>query len=151
MSVATTYLAGVGTVGLIKSVTVNFPYHLLNSLICLSMAYILIFTILQNKKERIIATVITSLGIVIGIITMIIRINTPVINSEIVDYGEGTKIIEYNIENPEIATVEISEDGSYILINSSRKNGTTKVTVVDENNKEYSYNVTVNWREIIVK
>lgn len=140
-----------GTVGLIKALTVNFPYHLLNSLICLGMAYILIFTILQNKRERIIATAITSLGIIIGIVTMIIRINKPVVNSKIVDYEEGTKIIEYNIENPEIATVEISEDGSYILINSSIKNGTTKVTAIDENNKEYSYNVTVNWKDIIIE
>ena len=66
LSVATTYLAFAGAKSLFSSIY-NFPYHLLNGMLCLIAAFILIYIILSNKTARIIAMVITSLGLIGGI------------------------------------------------------------------------------------
>lgn len=142
LSVATAYLTFAGTDGLIKIFLGGFPYHLLNTIICLSMAYILIFVILNNKKERIIATLLTTLGVIIAIINLFVSNNTPIIASEEITFDEGIKIINCVVSDENIAKVALDEEGKYMNVYSSKEIGTTEIKLTDDNENEYVYIVT---------
>lgn len=139
LSVATTYLTTVGTIGLINTFTNNFPYHLLNDLICLIMAYILIFVILTNKRERIISSVLTTLGVVIGIIFLVYTGNKPILINETIDFDEGIKIVECIVQDENIVKVNLDDEGKYMDVLSSNKVGTTEIKAIDVEGNEYTY------------
>ena len=151
LSVATCYLAVMGTKGLLSSIFNNFPYHLLNSLICLVMAFYLIFIILKNKKERIIATCITIVGLVGGIFLFINSSNEPLQTSKIVDFEEGVIAVDYRVDNNQIAQVIIEEDRKSMTVYSASEVGETEIVITDKNNKEYVYVVNSTKDEFIVK
>lgn len=137
LSVATTFLAFFGTKGLINIVLDLSLNHLLNSVLCLFFAYYLIFILLSNKRERVISIILTSLGILVGVIYSIYARNIPIIGNTIIDLNDGEKAIECSVEDEDIATAQI-EDGA-IYIYSSKKVGTTEMSVKSENEKEYVY------------
>ena len=66
LSVATGYLAFAGA-GSILSAIYDFPHHLLNGIICLVAAFLLIYIILSKKSARIVAIIITIMGLSAGI------------------------------------------------------------------------------------
>lgn len=141
LSVATTYLAIAGTRGLKYLLINHVPNHLLNSLICLSMAYILIFAILKNKKERIICMVITTIGVVIGIVLLFSISQKPKQGEKIIDFDETIEMIDTKTHDEDIATTEIDNDGHFFGVYSSKKTGTTEIKLVDNNENEYIYKV----------
>ena len=115
------------------------------------MAYLLIFIILTNKKERIISIVITSMGIIIGIASLVISNNKPIMYSTDVNFEEGITIINCTVEDESIATVELDEEGKYMDVKSGTKVGTTEIKAIDTNNNEYIYIVESTSKDFEVK
>ena len=68
LSVATGALAFFGIDHILGSVLTSFPYHLLSGLIDLFFAFSFIFIILENKTPRILALILTSLSLIVGVI-----------------------------------------------------------------------------------
>lgn len=151
LSVATGYLAFSGTTCLIECIFNHFPYHLLNGLICLFMAFMLIFLILKNKKNRVISLIITIIGIILGITFLMCQKNNPMLINEIVDFEDNMIIVDYTVENEDIAHVSLSDDGKYMDVSSSSKVGSTKIIVKDESNKEYTYIVNSTSKEFTIE
>lgn len=139
LSVATGYLAYVGTKGLISIIINKTPNHLINSIICLSMAFVLIYIILENKKERIIASLITTIGAIIAIGGFLLSGNTPILANVMISIDENTKIVECVVNDENIATAVIEEEGEYVNVYSSKDIGTTEMKIKDENGKTYIY------------
>lgn len=136
LSVATMYLSYQGVKGLIN---INFPYHLLNCILCLFMAYYLIIILLNNKKGRIIAITLTTIAIVIAIIVNVQSKKVPIIGNDMIDVGE--RIVEANVKDTNIATVTIDEEEGYVNVYSSTNVGTTSLKLVDEEGNEYNYTI----------
>lgn len=151
LSVATCYLAFSGTYGIINMFSNGtFPYHLLNSLLCLIMAYLLIFVILTNKKERIISVIITTIGIIISIVFININLKTPIMTNYQYVFEEDVKMVECEVDNHDIADVLLSEDGKYMDVYSSSKVGTATIKTIDENGEEHYYIVNSTSKEFEV-
>lgn len=141
LSVATGYLALKGIYDLINTIFHNFPYHLLNSIICLVMAYYLIFLLLSDKKGRIITFSITTIILVIGLVNGIATVNKPISYLMQIGLENGNKIVECIVDDENIATAYINDDEKSINVESSQKAGNTEIHVKDEFNNEYIYDV----------
>lgn len=138
LSVATGYLSFVGTNGLINCILNHFPYHLINSLICLSMAFILIFVILNNKKSRIISIIINIIAIILSIILFTKSLNKPINASD--EITLDCNILDYKVNDENIATALLDENDKTLHIYSSINTGITHITIKCDNNK-YIYEV----------
>lgn len=133
LSVATIYYAYMGTTNLLNH------YHYLSAIFCLIMAFLLIFIILKNKKERIISLVLTTITIIISIILFNINKQKPIFMNELIDSQSGLIITNVTIENENIATYQIEENNLTVSISTSKEVGTTKMIITDEKNNEYTY------------
>lgn len=149
LSVATCFLAVVGAIGFIKSTLINFPYHILNSIICLIMAYLLIFIILENKKERIISLIITTVGLIVGIYIGINMFLAPKQGCEIIDFD--IKIVEYNVDNENVAKIYLDEEDNFATISSSNDTGKAVVEFIGDNDEKIIYNVISTNKEFILE
>lgn len=150
LSVATCYLSCKGTYDLIETFTRHFPYHLLNGIICVIMAFSLIYIILKNKNAKRIALAITSLGVISAIVLYIHALTVPYRGSELIDFGNEIQIVEDKIEDENIVRIEISSSGDYVIVNSSNRVGTSNVELIDNIGNQYDYTITVTSREIII-
>lgn len=149
LSVATGYLLFTGMNGILNVFVNTFPYHLINSLICIIMSIYLIFILLDDKKQRILSLIITTICGLAGIFLFIFNNNTPMFSSIPFDYdGEGV-IKNCYIEDENIAHVNIEEDGT-VTLTSSINVGETKLIVTNDDGKEYSYNIISTSREFKV-
>ncbi|MDO4962504.1 MAG: hypothetical protein Q4E75_00150 [bacterium] len=137
LSIATSYLSIIGTKGLLNTIFNNFPYHLLNSSICLFMSFLFIFIILKNKKERMISLIITIIGVVIGCILFYCNY-VFFETSKTIYFTDPIIIVDYKVENYDIVDVNITEAGSVVEINQ-KGYGNTKVVLIDNNKEEYVY------------
>lgn len=150
LSVATGYLALKGIYDLINTIFYHFPYHLLNSIICLVMAYYLIFLLLSDKKGRIITFSITTIILVISLVNFISALNKPINSSTIISLENGNKIVECIVDDENIATAYIEDDKKSIYVSSAQKIGHTEIHLKDEFNSEYIYDVDLSPKELIV-
>lgn len=149
LSVATAFLAGRGINVLIYNTIMNFPRHYLNSILCITFAYYLIFLIINKKNLRKISIVLTTIGLFIGIFMFFRNDISPNFSSKEIEYPNNIIIEEVYSENNNIATVFINNDNS-ISIYTGTKLGTTKVIVVDNEKKEYVYLINSKPKEFIV-
>lgn len=150
LSVATCYLSLVGTTGLIKCLTEHFPYHLLNSLLCLFFAYYLIFILLNKKRERIISLSLTTIGIILGVILTINNNNKPISVNYELSLDNNNEINNYEITNENIATAAFCEDKTCIIIYSSTDIGKTQIDVEDIEGNHYIYEIESTNNDFIV-
>lgn len=141
LSVATSYLSFRGINVIINSITNNFPYHILNGILCLFFAYSLIFLIFKNKKNKLISIILTSIGLLVGIILFLIPKNTPPMIDLDISLDNKKEIIEYKISDESIVKATLTEDGKSLIVSSSTNIGTATITIIDEDNNEYIYNV----------
>lgn len=140
LAVATSYLAVVGLRGLIECILYHFPYHLLNSLICLFMAYYLIIIIITNKKPRITAIFITFIAMTIGAIILIFENNKPPFISTTISL-ENNKIVDFTIDDETIANAYLEDDSKTLTVKTSTNVGKTTMTITDEFGKTYTYEI----------
>lgn len=139
LSVATGYLCFSGTTGLIECIMNHFPYHLLNSLLCFLFAFLLIFIILKDKKNRIISCSLNIVGVIIAIILIINRNSTPINASDMISIDEDKEIIECKIDNEKIATAKISDEKYYVDVHSGTDLGKTNMELTDNDGNKYYY------------
>lgn len=147
LSVACTFLSFTGSSGLLNTILYNFPYHLLNSLICLFMAYYLIFVILKGKKERIISLVLTTTALVLGIVYTLVVAKNPTVVSDIVSLNNSNIITDAYVSDESIANVEVVEEDNYVYIQQGTKIGKTTLTIVDNENNKYYYDIKINHKK----
>lgn len=141
LAVSTSYLAFVGLSGLIECLLYHFPYHLLNSLICLFMAYYLIVIIITNKKSRIIATIITFIVMTIGALFLIYENSKPPFVSTVISLENNNKITEFTIDDEKIANAYLEDDSKTLAVQTSTNVGKTIMTITDEFGKTYTYEI----------
>lgn len=149
LSIATIFLSYTGISYLLNSIFYNFPRHIISGLFCLFFAYYFIFIILKNKKQRIVSFVITSIGIIISFFIFFKDIKNPVLDNQIIDIKREIK--SYVSEDESIVKVSISDDNTYVLVTTSKNIGNTIVKIIDVNDKEYTYNINVSHKKLIIK
>ena len=150
LSLATSVLAGIGIYDILKSIFYNFPYHLLNGIICLIMAFLLIFIILSKKRDRIISLTITIIGLLVGLFMFYKEYSSPKYLDYIVELENDLIITDYNILDENIANGKLEGDGTFLIISTSNSFGNTKLIIKDNNNQEYIYDINVTNKELSV-
>lgn len=150
LSVATIYLSFVGAKGLVDTIS-NFPYHLINNLICLIMSYVLIFVILEKKKPRYIAIVLTFIGMLAGLGVALFLNSKPAYAYELLEIKPRVEIVDYIIENENIVNIEKGDSNDYVILKSSKEKGETEIKLIDKEENEYRYLITVDSKKMEIK
>ena len=142
LSVATGLLAYLAAMYL-KSTVSSFPYHLLSMLFCLAAAVFLIFALLDKKKHRFVALLIT-LAVLIASIAVfgVGRVNAQA--SFELPEGQWTA----TVEDTSIVSVQVGDEGAALIRGIA--NGNTFVTFQNEDGETKEIAVTVSGREIFI-
>lgn len=150
LSVATGVLAFIGVKGLLNTLINNFPYHLLNSLLCLYFSYRLIFLILKNKRNKIISIILTTFGLLIGIIMFVIDNNSIKYSSIEVDFDKDINIVDVYADDNTLVYVSFESGDDFMFIHSLDKIGNTKIVATDNYGNQYIYDVSVLKDNIVI-
>lgn len=128
-------------------------YHYISCIFCLTMAFLLIFTILSKKKERIISITLTILSMLAGILMYNKTINTPVMGSTSLENEENIHFIEVTvINNSYIVDAYINEDDDTdVTIITGTKVGETLITLKDTEDRYHEYKVISTYKGLEIK
>lgn len=138
LSVANVYFAYM-TVYHFRTALNNFPRHILSSVFCLFMAFLLTFLIFKDKVKRIVCVAVIVAAVIISVFLTVPNRNTAIILPE----GEWT----VTVENREIAEASV-EDGKVLI--KGEKNGSTYLYVDGKDGERIEYYVTVGGGSIII-
>lgn len=148
LSVATAYMAGFGANYLIKAFAGTFPRHLLYSLFCIAAAYVLIFVILSEKKQRLIALILTTAGLAAGIIMYVAaQYSVPMI-SDYIKLDDGVKAVECVSSNTNVIEASLSVDADIVDIKTNAELGDAVITITDDKGAKHIYNIIVTSKGI---
>ena len=150
LCIATSFLAYRGISSFINLIMYGFPKHLLNSLLCLFFAYSLVFTLLDSKKNRLIGLLIVSVTLVVSAIFTIHSISTPAYISTFIENEDNIRFVNYDLDNYDVASISIEDEGYYVSVMSGNKIGNATLTLYDEDNNKYEFEIILSSRDLII-
>lgn len=127
-------------------------YHYISCIFCLIMAFLLIFTILSKKKERIISITLTIISMLIGIFMHNKTINTPVGEINYIDNDEQIHFIDIEIGDREIVNAYIDEQNdTFVHVNTVSKEGETYIILKDIDNQYHRYKIKSTYKGLKIE
>lgn len=133
LSVATAFL-GYMAADYFWTVKAAFPHHVLSMCFCVVLAFFLIFTLLEDKVHRVVASAVVVVSLVAALIIL------KPINAQMVLLGDGNWT--YTVNNPDVVEAVIEKDNSVIF--TAKGEGTSDFIFIDENGNTIEYIVTVS-------
>lgn len=140
-------LAFLGYIGMdyMKTAVFAFPYHLLSALFCFASMFVFALAVTEQKKQRLIALVVSSLIVIAAVVVAVIsptKFNATLKASDEDFPFDDTYTV--SIENKKLGTVSIEQmDDFYVIQGDFKRTGSTKLVLEDANGNRQNFDLIV--------